>query len=831
MTDDERRSVAVDRRFEAVWEAPSGFPRWFSTVNQSEIGKWFLFTGFGFFIVGGLLALLMRTQLAVPESTFLTHEQYNRLFTMHGTTRLFLFAVPILEGFATYLIPMMIGARDLPFPRMTAFGYWCYLFGGLLVYASFFVGEAPDGAWFMYPPLSDSEFLPGRNIDYWLLGITLTEIAGIVAAIDLIVAIFKLRAPGMSMNRMPLFAWNMLVVAFMILFAFPPLILADVMLELQRTFDFPFFDPVFGGSSDLWQHLFWIFGHPEVYIIFLPAAGFISMIIPTFSRRPIVGYTWVAVAAVATGFASFGLWVHHMYTTGLPQMSMNFFAAASLTVAIPSGIQVFAWLATIWNGRPVIKTPMLFAIGFLVLFVIGGLTGVTVAVVPFDWQVHDTYYLVAHFHYVLFGGMVFPLFAAFYYWFPVLTGRVLSERLGKWHFWLLFIGFNVTFFTMHVTGFLGMPRQVYTYPADMNWSVPNAISTLGAFVLAVAILIFLVNVFRSLRGRERSPENPWNAAELEWASGLPAPGYGFRTIPEVRSRYPQWDQEGLAGHIKGARGYLAQFRGRRETLGTSLSDAKPQQVIVLPGPSYLPIVTALLLTLALVGVFVKQFWISIFFAVLLVVALAAWLWPREGHLEEEVDAGELGVLPVNSGGRGSLGWWGMLGFITSSGVMFVYLLVSYLFLRSRVSDWPPPGISAPEPLVPLVAVVLTLASAAAAYFAVRRIRRDDRSRLRVGSLIAAVFGAAAFAVALIQMIGFEFDPTETAYGAAVFTIAGFFVVHLLLMAVMSAVVALRAGDFRPRRSQAVSITSMGWIYVAVIGIATLLVVYAGPYLW
>ncbi len=441
-----------------TWASPPGIAGWLSAVTHKQIGTRYITTAFVFFLVGGIQALFMRIQLGTPENTFLDPAVYNQIFTMHGTTMMFLFAVPILEGFGNYLVPLMIGTRDLPFPRMNAFGYWCFLFGGLFLYSSFLAGAVPDDGWFAYVPLSSDEFSPGLNMDFWLLGITFVEISGIAAAIELIVAIFKQRAPGMSVNRMPLFVWNILVMGFMIVFGFPPLIAGSVLLESDRTFGTHFFNASQGGDPLLWQHLFWIFGHPEVYIMLLPAVGMVSMIVPTFSRRPIVGYIWVALAAVAIGFVSFGLWVHHMFAVGIPLLAMSFFTAASLMITIPSGVQIFAWIATIWSGRGlVLRTPFLFVLGFFVNFILGGFTGVMVAVVPFDWQVHDTFFVVAHFHYVLIGGVVFPLFGGLYYWLPKMTGRLLDERLGQLNFWLVFIGFNLTFFPMHLSGLWGMP--------------------------------------------------------------------------------------------------------------------------------------------------------------------------------------------------------------------------------------------------------------------------------------------------------------------------------------------------------------------------------------
>jgi cytochrome c oxidase subunit I+III len=448
------------KELEAIWQPPSGL-RFLTVVNNNYVGLFYVATAFLFFLLAGVLALLMRTQLAVPGNDLLGPETYNQVFTMHGTVMMFLFAVPAVEAMGVLLLPNMVGARDLPFPRLSVYAFWAYAIGGLVFFASIFFELAPRGGWFMYPPLTSYGYSPGINADFWLLGIGFIEISAIAGAIEIVVGVLRTRAPGMTLDRMPVYAWAMLVLAGMIIFAFPAVILGTMLLEIERSFHWPFFVAAKGGDPLLWQHLFWFFGHPEVYIIFLPAAGMVSMIVPAMTGRPLVGHRLVVLALLATGFLSFGLWVHHMFATGIPQPSVGFFSAASMAVAVPSGIQVFAWIATVAAARRMrpLKVPMLFVLGFFFIFVLGGLTGVMVALVPFDWQAHDSYFIVAHLHYVLFGGMVFPLFGAFYYWAPYVGTRPLSERLGKWAFWLMFTGFNVAFFPMHITGLLGMPRS------------------------------------------------------------------------------------------------------------------------------------------------------------------------------------------------------------------------------------------------------------------------------------------------------------------------------------------------------------------------------------
>ncbi|MDQ4028075.1 MAG: cbb3-type cytochrome c oxidase subunit I, partial [Actinomycetota bacterium] len=463
---------------DVLFADPPGLRGRLTGVQNDRIGVRLLLTGFFFLLLGGSFdSVVMRLQLAVPENSLVSPQLYNELFTNHGSVTMFLVILPIFEGFAVLVLPLLLGTRELPFPRLGAFSYWTFLFGGLLYYSSTLFQLVPDAGWFAYTPLSGPEFSPDLALDFWVLGLGVAEVGAIAVAFELVIGILKMRAPGMTLSRMPLFAWAILVMVFMILFAFTPLIIGSLLLELDRGFGMRFFDPKRGGSSLLWQHLFWIFGHPEVYIQFVPATGVVSMILPVFTRRRIVGHTWLVAALVAIGFLSFGLWAHHMFAVGLSPLILSFFAAASMAIAIPAGTQIFAWLATIWSGRPVWRTPFLFVVGFLFIFVLGGITGVMVASPPFDLQAHDSHFVVAHLHYVLIGGVAFPIFAGVYYWFPKFTGKMLDDRLGKWNFWLLFIGVNLTFFPMHIAGLMGMPRRVYTYDADAGWGIYNLIST------------------------------------------------------------------------------------------------------------------------------------------------------------------------------------------------------------------------------------------------------------------------------------------------------------------------------------------------------------------
>ncbi len=631
-TTDDAASVGTwDPELTRTWQREPGVLGWLSAVNHKDIGRRFIYTSLVFLALGGLEALAMRTQLATPESSLISDELYNQLFTMHGTTMMFLFVVPMLEGLAMYFAPMMLGARDMPFPRLNALGYWTYLAGGVFVYASFLTGEVPDSGWFAYVPLSSGEFSPGRNLDFWLLGVTLVEVSGIVGAIELVVLVLKQKAPGMAFHRLPLFVWSVLVMAVMMLIAFPVLLTASLFLEMERKFGLPFYDPSSGGDPLLWQHLFWIFGHPEVYIQFIPAAGIVS----TFARQRIVGYRLVVASLVATAVASFGLWVHHMFATGIPFLATTFFTAASLLIAIPSGIQVFAWIATLWSGTVRWASPMLFVVGFVFIFVLGGITGVMVAVVPFDWQVHDSYLVVAHFHYVLLGGVVFPIFGGLHYWLPKMTGRMLSERLGRVTFWLMFVGFNVGIFPQHMLGFEGMVRRVSTYREEDGWAGWNLLSTAGSFVLGLGFLVFVINLWWSRRHGEVAGRDPWEAPTLEWATESPSPPYNFHRMPVVADVAPLWspaeavdpDLVRLIDRLE------VPHEDRRETLGTTALDAVPEEIMEIDKSSIWPLVAALGLVVVLVAGLYDVLVLGAFGALVTVVSVVAWLSPGPSRTE------------------------------------------------------------------------------------------------------------------------------------------------------------------------------------------------------
>ncbi|GAC1392288.1 MAG: hypothetical protein NVS4B11_12560 [Ktedonobacteraceae bacterium] len=527
---------------------------WIMTTDHKQLGIMYLVTGFFFFLVGGMEALLIRTQLAVPNGRVLSPEEYNQVFTMHGTTMIFLFIIPVLAGFGNYVVPLMIGARDMAFPRLNAFGYWLLFFGGIFLQSSFLFNSAPNGGWFIYAPLSEIQSgcgglhavacTPGANADFWLLGTLMLGISSIAGSVNFVVTILKLRAPGMSINRMPLFTWMVMVQAFLLLFALPSLTAASVLLLLDRHAGTHFYVAQAGGDPLLWQHLFWSFGHPEVYILILPVFGIISEVLPVFSRKPIFGYTFIAWSGVAIGFLSFTVWAHHMFAVGLPPIAQAFFATSTTLIAIPTAVKIFNWIGTVWGGKLVLKVPMYFALGFIAMFLIGGLNGAALAVVPFDYQMTDSYFVVSHLHYVLFGGSALGIFAGIFYWFPKMTGRVLNEGLGQVQFWLVLIGLNLTFFPMHILGLLGMPRRYYTYPADMGgWSELNLIATIGAFIIAVSVLVFLYNIVTTLKNGQKAGTDPWDAFTLEWDTASPPKKYNFLEIPVVRSRRPFYDKK------------------------------------------------------------------------------------------------------------------------------------------------------------------------------------------------------------------------------------------------------------------------------------------------
>jgi cytochrome c oxidase subunit I len=631
-------SEAHAKRLLELWESERGLKGFLTTVDHKEIGKRYIVTAFIFLALGGIEALIMRLQLAGPNLKLLTPEQYDQLFSTHGMTMIFLYAGPVLSGFSNYLWPLLIGSRDMAFPRVNALSYWIYLASGIFMYVGFLSGNGPNDGWFNYVPYASRDYNPGMNEDFYSLGMVFFGISTTVGAANFIVTAMRARAPGMSINRLPILLWGTLTANVANLLVVPAVSLAFFLLWMDRQFGTHFFDTPAGGQPLLWQHLFWIFGHPWVYAIVLPAMAMVSDGLPIFCRRPLVGYPLVALSTVATMILGFGVWVHHMFATGLPGLGMSFFSAASIAIVLPSAVAVFAWLATIWYGRPVVTTAFMFFASTILLFVIGGVSGFMTASVPVDWQLTDTYFVVAHIHYVLIGINLFPVAGAVYLWFPKMTGRLLDERLGRWNFWLMFVGFNVAFLPMHLTGLLGMPRRIYTYGPDMGWNTVNLITTVGAFLFALGGVLLFVNVLRSRRHGTLAGPNPWDAHTLEWSVPSPPPPFNFAVIPTVASRHPLWEGR-LGQEVRSSldRGLLLD-KGR-ETIGTTPLDAAPDMILEMPEDTAAPFVLTLGTTILFIGLILKSWTLAAVGMALTAAALLVWLWPRRELREREATRG------------------------------------------------------------------------------------------------------------------------------------------------------------------------------------------------
>jgi len=818
------------KTLERVWQAPKGL-RILTAVNNNIVGVMYIGTALLFFVIAGLLALAMRAQLAVPENDLLDHRTYNQFFTVHGTGMMFLFAVPVVEAIGVYLLPAMLAARDLPFPRLSAFAFWAYFFGGCAFFASLIFDAAPDGGWFMYPPLTSFTFSPGINADFWLLGIGFIEISAIAGAIEIVVGILRTRPPGMSLDKLPVYCWSMLVMAGMIIFAFPAVIVATALLELERAFHWPFFIADLGGDPLLWQHLFWFFGHPEVYIIFLPAAGMVSMMVPTIAQHRLVGHDWVVLALVGTGFFSFGLWVHHMFATGIPQLSLSFFSAASMAVSVPAGIQVFAWIATLGKGRVQWSTVTFFILGFLFIFVLGGLTGVMVAVVPFDWQAHDSYFVVAHLHYVLIGGMVFPLFAALYYWWPTLNGRMLSERLGRWAFWLMFLGFNVAFFPMHVTGLLGMPRRVYTYPAGLGWDGLNLVSTVGAFTLAAGVLVVLADMLRNALGwGAPAPRNPWRAGTLEW---VPNGTYATRSIPQITSLYPLWDNPDLSRQIEEGGHFLPGApTNRRETIVTSPINAEPQYLMPMPGPHWGHVLAGLFTAVHFLLLTVQLYWLSIVPGVLAVASVIWWVWgldKGEDHPPQDIGAGVR--VPVYVQGPRNHAWWAVVVLLLVDGTAFACIVFSYLFLWTVSPEvWPSDTAALPSLWWPAAGLALWGLAAGAMAWASRALRENRQRTVQLCLLTGFALLLAGIVTDADAQIQTGLKGAESAYGAVVYMLVAYQGFHVAVLLIMTGYTLARSllGMIGAERRVTFDNTMLFWHYTCAQGVVALLLVHLFP---
>ena len=585
----------------AATQNPSGIWSWITTTDHKRIGILYGVSAFIFFLMGGVEALIIRAQLASPNNTLVSADTYNQLFTMHGTTMVFLAIMPLSAAFFNYIVPLQIGARDVAFPRLNAFSFWVFLFGGLFMNSSFLFGAAPDGGWFGYANLTSKAYSPGLNIDFWLFGLQILGVASLAAGFNFIVTIVNMRAPGMKLMRMPVFTWMTLVTQFIVITAFPVITIALVFLMFDRFFGTNFYNAAAGGDLLLWQHLFWLFGHPEVYILILPSMGMVSEVLPTFSRKPLFGYSVVVYSGVLIAIMGWGVWSHHMFATGLGPIADSVFGATTMLIAIPTGVKIFNWIATMWGGRIELKTPMLFAIGFIAMFIIGGLSGVMHSSPPSDLQQTDTYFIVAHLHYVLVGGAIMGIFAAVYYWWPKITGKMLNDTLGKLHWVFMMIGMNLAFFPMHFIGMLGMPRRIYTYDTALGMDTMNLVSTIGAFILGSSFLFFIYNVFRTRQKGESAGKNPWNAATLEWAISSPPPVYNFSVIPTVSNRLPLWTENGVS----------------------EIPDVPPEPVHV-PGGTIWPILTATGMLAMATGAIMHTLWIVIAGALFTVFSIYRW---------------------------------------------------------------------------------------------------------------------------------------------------------------------------------------------------------------
>jgi cytochrome c oxidase subunit I+III len=821
---------AEEARLLRAWTVPTGWRYW-SAVNNTVVGQWYIAVTLLFFLFAGVLALVMRLQLARPENGVVSADRYNQIFTVHGSVMMFLFAIPIFEAVSIMFLPQMIGARELPFPRLSAFGFWAFAIGGAFLCGSLFFDAAPKGGWFMYPPLT-SGYQPGVGADIWLLGFSFIEVAAIAAAVELIVGVLRSRPPGMRLNLMPLYAWYVLVAAFMVLFAFPPLIAGTMMLELERALGWPFFDPRGGGDPLLWQHLFWIFGHPEVYIIFLPSVALVAMIVPTAARQPIVGYSWVVLAALGTGFLSFGLWVHHMFTTGLPGLTLAIFSTASAAVAIPTAVQFFCFAATLAVGRRAAwSVPMLYVVGGIATFVIGGLTGLMVAMAPFNLQAHDTFFVVAHLHTVLIGGAVFPLLAGLYYYYPLVNGRLLSERLGRMSFWLVFVGFNATFMPMHALGLLGMPRRIFTYPAGLGWETLNLVATAGAGVLAAGIAVVLWDVVRPERTKTRSPRNPWGAGTLEWLPPLPNPSWGMRTIPEIDARYPLWHQPHLERDYDEGRFFLADAaEERREMLVTSTVDATPQQCLRIPGPTFITLAAALAVGAMFVFATYKLYLLAAVSTVLSLAIILVWLWTGTGEIPEK-DTKDVGLglrLPLYLRGRDGVGWWAMCITMLAVFTAFVSLLFGYAFywtldprFLQRAADGP--GQAGPALAAGLATVAWALAVAA------RQANAGDHAA-RFHAAVALSVATASLGLVVLARTATPLDPTLSAYAATVWLLVVWCAVHVGLGVVMLLYCVARrlAGRMTARHDIDIGNVTLFWHFTVVTVVLAMAVIGGFP---
>jgi len=797
----------------AVEAEPRGLAGWLTTVDHKRIGILYGVTALVFFLVGGIEALVIRLQLAVPDARVVDAETFNQLFTMHGTTMVFLAVMPLSAAFFNYLVPLLIGARDVAFPRLNAFSYWVFLFGGLFMNASFLAGAAPHAGWFGYATLTLRPFSAGPHTDFWVLGLLFLGVSSVVSSLNFLVTILNLRAPGMTFLRMPVFAWTTLVTAILILLAFPPLTVALILLLFDRFVGTSFYLPAGGGSPLLWQHLFWIFGHPEVYILILPAMGIVSEVLPTFARKPLFGYVAIVYATALIGFLGFGVWAHHMFAVGMGPIADAAFGLSTMIIAIPTGIKIFNWLGTVWGGSLRLRTPMYFGLGFIAMFTIGGLSGIMHASPPIDLQQTDTYFVVAHFHYVLFGGMIHGLFAGIYYWWPKITGRLLDDRLGRLHFWLMLVSFNLTFFPMHFLGLMGMPRRIYTYPAGLNWGPWNLVATVGAFGIALAVLVFLVNALRSLARGERAGPDPWDGRTLEWAIASPPPPYNFAVLPEVRRRDALW----LTKHPD-ARGPGLANPGDLAGVGGPIH---------LPPPSRRPFLTALAMLVLAAGPLLHPALVALGALLTAVGAFAVALehLPPAGGRPAGPAAAHIGTTGLD---HRKMATWAFLG----SECLFFGTLIS-VFLVSQDRALSGPGHEILNIPLTTLSTFDLLMSSFFMVLAVAASQRGDTRWTRIW-LLATILGGLVFlgfqAYEFTSFVHEGLSLTTNIFGSAFYVLVGFHGAHVTVGVVWLATLWYLAGRGRIRPEQAVLVDIAGlyWHFVDVVWIAIFTLVYLIP---
>ncbi len=822
---------------ERAWEEPRGLWGVLTTVRSWANGQRLVAVAFLFFLLGGIEAALMRIQLAQPNNTFLTPQQYDQLFTMHGSTMLFLFAVPFMQGAALMLLPLVLGAREVPWPRLTAFVFWTFTIGGLLLQSSWLFGAAPDAGWTAYAPLTEKAFSPDAGLDLWLLALMMVSLAGLVASAILIATVLNARAPGMSIDRMPLFGWAALVMSLAMFLAFVAILCGGAFMEFDRKFGTHFFDPYGGGSPLLWQYLFWVFGHPAVYIEFIPAAGIASMLLPALVRQRSIGYRLLVAALVVAGVVSFGLWMGQTSGLALSPVALALSVSASSLFAIAAATAVSAWLAMIWRGAGKWNTAYLFILGFVFLFILGVITGLMLSLGPFAAQLQGSFFVVGHLHYMLFGTVVFPIFAGLYYWFPKFKGRFLDERLGQWNFWLIFVGMNFAFFPMYLSGLLGMPRRVYAYPSIGELNVLNLISTAGGIITAVGVLVFIYNLVISLLRGQTATANPWGADSLEWATDSPVPAYGFRDIPIVESQHPLWDQDRLdAGGEQVHRlvRRLAEWPTTwRAALVTAPLTGEPREVYAVAGPSIWPLVAVIGVALVFVSFFFDQL---VFLAVLLagVIVLIAGLigWHTPARAERPLTPSERNEFEEAHGvrihprGSPTIHLWSVLLTALAMATALVVMVACYLYYRSNSPAWPPDGMAQPDIYVPLIAAAVAAASELALLVGWWTARRNHEMMLRLGLGIAFLFGIAFLVLQVRSYVLPPLTPTTDAYGSIFYAIGLF--MTLIAVTGLATLAGTQWVVWRGHYNQAaiaVRNVALFWSFVVVAWLAVLVTLY------